>query len=81
MDNMFKDWSFWKPIVKYVSAMIFYFTFLYVLPQNLALIVSLSGAAIMVIYLLYTMGKAQYDYKQAIIKRNYQKLTGKDIDE
>lgn len=81
MNDMFKDWTFWRPIVKIAGGWGSYFLILYLLPEKASLFLSFGMLIAFFLYLMYWLGKSTYEHKQFQIKNNYKKLTDKEYDE
>jgi hypothetical protein len=80
MHDMFKDSSFWKPIIIFVGGFTAYFTLLYFLPKLYSEILAFSVIGAFFLGMLFFLGKSHYDLCRSQIKSNYKKLTGKDYD-
>jgi len=81
MNEMFKSWRYWKPIVLIIggiTAISCFFVF------SSALLIEITVAAFIIgifILALHSLGKMSYEDYMYQIKNNYQKLTGKPWDE
>jgi hypothetical protein len=81
MNEMFKDWSFWKPIVIYIGVIVFYFTLLIILLEHYSTILAYSSIIAFFLYMFYCLGKSHYNLHQTQIRNNYKKLTSKNYDD
>ena len=81
MNEMFKDWGFWKPIVTWVGGFGLYFGLLAILPKWYAMVLAGGVMAVFMVWMLYFLGKSHYDLRKSQMDRNYKKLTGKEANE
>ena len=81
MNDMFKSWAYWRPIVKIVGTVITITSL--ILFGNTYVIYFLSSITVLslVCFILHMIAKESYENYMQQIKDNYKKLTGKVWDE
>lgn len=71
MKQMLKSWDFWKPIVKFLSAVGIYLFMIFGVTPTVGMYVCIIALIGFFVYGLYMMGKASYKWEE------YQRSIGK----
>jgi hypothetical protein len=80
MNDMFKSWAYWKPIVIILYTMVGVSAFLHYSSIELMGVIAALFVLAAFAFCLHSVGQAFYEFYMNQIKKNYKGLTGKDYD-